>query len=62
MFFGVNVVTTIQLTEATHKRLKRYGSVGQSFSDLIDDFMDFVDENEEEFETFLDEKYGEEEE
>ena len=56
------MVTTIQLTNSTHKRLKRYGSVGQSFSDLIDDLLDFVDENEDIFDEFLEEKYGEEDE
>jgi len=49
---------TIQLQDKTYNRLRTYGVVGQSFNDFVEDSLDFIDEHEEEFGTFLEKAYG----
>jgi len=53
---------TISIPDKVFNRMRRYGVSGQSYGDLINDLLDFVDDNEEAFDEFLDELYGGDEE
>lgn len=53
--------TSVQLQSAVHSKLKRMGFAGQSFNDLIDDLIDFANGNLDEWNSFLDERYDEDE-
>lgn len=55
------MVKTLRVNEALHKRLTRMGFVGQTVGELLEDILDFIDENEEEFDSFLDSRYDAEE-
>jgi len=51
----------LQLNLAVYNKLKRLGFAGQSYSDLIDDLIDFAKENIDDFNEFLNERYDEDE-
>ena len=38
---------TIRISQKTIKRIKKLGSFGQSWDDLLNDMVDFIEENEE---------------
>jgi len=52
---------SVQLNLPVYNKLKRLGFAGQSYNDLIEDLIDFAKENIEDFNAFLDERYGEDE-
>ena len=52
---------TIRLTDATYNRLSKFGSVGQSFGDVLEELMDFAEAYEKEYEEFTEEEDEEEE-
>lgn len=52
----------IQLSPTTFNKLKKMGFAGQSYNDLVDDMIDFIKENESDFEDFLESRYEDEEE
>ena len=53
---------TLRMNLPVYNKLKRMGFSGQSFSELIDDLIDFAKDNAEEWESFLDDRYEVEEE
>ena len=51
----------LQLNLPVYNKLKRMGFAGQSYNDLIEDLIDYAREHIEDFNDFLDERYGEDE-
>ena len=49
----IKMVKTIQLKDSIYKRLRRFGYVGQSFGEVIEDLMDFAEAYDEEFDEFM---------
>ena len=41
--------TTIRISQRTKKRVERLGTFGQSWDDVLNDMVDFIEENEEEW-------------
>jgi len=37
---------TVKLREDVHSRLKTYGSIGDTLSDVIEDLLDYYEKNE----------------
>lgn len=53
------VDTNIRIHKVVINKLKRLGFAGQSYSDLIDDLVDYAKKNIDDFNEFLDERYEE---
>lgn len=41
--------TTVRISRKTKKRVERLGVMGQSWDELLNDMVDFIEENEEEW-------------
>ena len=41
--------TTVRLSQRTKKRVERLGVFGQSWDDVLNDMVDFIEEREEEW-------------
>lgn len=54
--------TSIRIDKSVLTKLKRMSFPGQSYSDLIDDLIEFSKEHPDEFNDFLEESYEDDEE
>ena len=41
--------TTVRINRKTKKRVERLGAMGQSWDELLNDMVDFIEENEDEW-------------
>ena len=55
------MVKTIKLSDDIYKRLRKFGFVGQSFNDVVEDLIDYAEEDKKDFDKFLDVQHADEE-